>query len=366
MAAVSALFESALEELARERRELDAAEAAWVVKVGEYDRSQAWAADGFLSAAAAVRDRCNMTHAIASAAVRLAKRLEQLPATKTAFGAGEISREHARLIAAAYTPERSEALGDAEQTFAQAATQVHVGDLADLIKYTVGAIDGDGGAGDDEDEYAKNRFHASPVGDRVATNGSHCRETGEMIMAALDAIEAKLHPQGDGRHRSARQAEALVEICRQSLAHDHTKARKARRGRPHMSVVADLQTLQGQHPDLIAAVRAEAEHAGRLSHTTLERIACDCEVSRIITDGPSTIIDVGRKTRTVPLPLWNALVVRDQHCREAGCKVPAGFCEAHHIWYWSRGGPTNLNNLLLLCWHHHRQRHLREARARPG
>jgi len=91
---------------------------------------------------------------------------------------------------------------------------------------------------------------------------------------------------------------------------------------------------------------------------------CDCQFSRVLTDGPSVIIDVGRITRSVPLRLWNALVVRDRHYTEPGCQVPAGFCEAHHIWYWSRGGPTTLENLRLLCWYHHRQQHQHDAPQR--
>ena len=81
------------------------------------------------------------------------------------------------------------------------------------------------------------------------------------------------------------------------------------------------------------------------------------KLSRVITDGPSQILDVGRATRVVNTALWNALVVRDQHCQWAGCTMPPGFCEAHHIVYWTNGGPTNLANLKLLCWYHHRQTH---------
>ena len=41
-----------------------------------------------------------------------------------------------------------------------------------------------------------------------------------------------------------------------------------------------------------------------------------------------------------------------------------GFCEAHHVWYWSRGGPTDLDNLKLLCWQHHREIHIHDAKKR--
>jgi 5-methylcytosine-specific restriction endonuclease McrA len=95
-------------------------------------------------------------------------------------------------------------------------------------------------------------------------------------------------------------------------------------------------------------------------------LACDCEISRVITDGPSVIIDIGRTTRTVSDKLWRALVARDRHCQGPDCDRPPAFCEAHHIHYWTRGGPTNLANLKLLCWQHHRQQHAHDDEPRAG
>ena len=171
MAAVSDLFETALDELARERCELDAHEAAWIALVGEYDRSCQYQTDGFLTTVAALRNRCRMNFATASAAVRLAKRLEQLPATAAAFAAGEISRQHATMIANAYTPKRAEALGDAEATFAEASKSLNTDDIRDLIKYTIDTLDGDGGAGNDGKEHDQNTLHVSPLAERVIVNG---------------------------------------------------------------------------------------------------------------------------------------------------------------------------------------------------
>ena len=33
------------------------------------------------------------------------------------------------------------------------------------------------------------------------------------------------------------------------------------------------------------------------------------------------------------------------------------FVDAHHIWHWADGGPTDLDNLILLCRFHHRLVH---------
>ena len=85
-------FESALDEIVRERRELDAAEAAWLGKVGEYARSGGWAADGFLSASAALQHHCRLRRPVAGATVRLAVKLAQVPATAAAFATGYRNR----------------------------------------------------------------------------------------------------------------------------------------------------------------------------------------------------------------------------------------------------------------------------------
>jgi len=58
-------------------------------------------------------------------------------------------------------------------------------------------------------------------------------------------------------------------------------------------------------------------------------------------------------------------VARHQHCTHRGCTAPPAYCEAHHIKHWADGGETNLANLALLCWRHHRNHHEGHARAGP-
>ena len=47
--------------------------------------------------------------------------------------------------------------------------------------------------------------------------------------------------------------------------------------------------------------------------------------------GGSAVLDYGTSTRTIPAPLWSALVVRDEHCRFPGCDRPSVWCEGHHV-----------------------------------
>jgi Domain of unknown function (DUF222)/HNH endonuclease len=72
---------------------------------------------------------------------------------------------------------------------------------------------------------------------------------------------------------------------------------------------------------------------------------------------PTQPLELGRTTRTVAPAQRNALVVRDGGCAFPGCDRPQDCCEAHHLRHWAHGGPTDLGNLALLCWAHHRAVH---------
>ena len=64
-------------------------------------------------------------------------------------------------------------------------------------------------------------------------------------------------------------------------------------------------------------------------------------------------LDVGAATPTVPRHLRRAVTTRDRHCAFPGCTQPPPACQVHHLRPRADGGPTRLDNLLLLCAFHH-------------
>jgi hypothetical protein len=72
---------------------------------------------------------------------------------------------------------------------------------------------------------------------------------------------------------------------------------------------------------------------------------------------PTQLLDLGRATRLMTPALRRALTVRDGGCIAAGCDRPASWTDAHHLTHWLHGGPTNLDNLVLMCRIHHRAVH---------
>ena len=90
-----------------------------------------------------------------------------------------------------------------------------------------------------------------------------------------------------------------------------------------------------------------------LTAAVIRRLACDAGIIPIVLGSRSEVLDVGRKRRTVPTGIRRALIVRDKGCAFPRCDRPPGWTDAHHIIPWSHGGPTSLQNLVLLCGHHH-------------
>ncbi|QBI20719.1 DUF222 domain-containing protein [Egibacter rhizosphaerae] len=163
---------------------------------------------------------------------------------------------------------------------------------------------------------------------------------GETVITAINALAA---PKGDDDERTPeqRKADALVELAERALQYDQLP--EAGGQRPQVTVVVPLSTLLGEEH----APAAHLDHLGSLSSATARQIACDAEITRVITGPNSAPLDVGRSSRSATRPQRRALAVRDGGC--VGCHAPASWCEAHHLRHWADRGSTDLANLCLLC-----------------
>ena len=103
----------------------------------------------------------------------------------------------------------------------------------------------------------------------------------------------------------------------------------------------------------LAALQCDIEGFGPIPRVTAERLVCDCAIARLVMNADGEVLDLGRRTRTIPRALRRAIVLRDQHCQFPGCRAPAAWCDVHHLVHWLHGGETNLENCALLCRRHH-------------
>src|SRR5680860_1613597 len=143
---------------------------------------------------------------------------------------------------------------------------------------------------------------------------------------------------------SQRYADSLVRVCEVAVAHATEQARPP----AAVTLVVDWPTLTRGRLG-----RCDGELSGPIHPQDVQRLLCDCSVSRVVTGTEGMPLDVGRSRRTVPPPMRRALVVRDEGCRFPGCDRLAGWADAHHVTHWIDGGPTSIDNLVLLCRRHH-------------
>ena len=109
-------------------------------------------------------------------------------------------------------------------------------------------------------------------------------------------------------------------------------------------------------PVVMEAPSLVTEDGSRVSAETSSRLCCDAEVVPIARGADGSVLDVGRRRRTVGWRLRKALDARDGGCRFPGCGSRLR-THAHHITHWAHGGETAMDNLVLLCPFHHRAVH---------
>ena len=240
-------------------------------------------------------------------------------------------------------------------------------------------------APDEDDAYAGRDLSFAVLGDTVILSGALPRVEGEAVIAAIDGMADRLRSTADHVPAGARRADALVEIVNAAAA---TGALPTRGGLPvaltvtlDHTVVGDpvWATSRGHHltpaearfagcdptitPILVDPTGGQhgpdiSSNPGDIGHppTPAQRLAA---LAQLMFDGPRLPLAVGRTSRTATPAQRRALAARDGGCVIPGCGVPAETCQAHHVTDWAQGSSTDLDNLVLLCWTHHRQVDLR-------
>src|SRR5437867_249372 len=131
--------------------------------------------------------------------------------------------------------------------------------------------------------------------------------------------------------------------------------------RPQLIIRATVETLAG----IPGAPAGELEGGSTVPAETVQRLACDSAISRIIAKGELDF-EITRASRSIPPATRRALAARDHHCVAQSCDRQPSWCDGHHRQFWTNGGPTTLPNLVLLCRPHHRMVHEGGFQLRPA
>jgi hypothetical protein len=287
-----------------------------------------------------------MSRNSASDRLCVGEQIDSLPRVAEALSSGEIGYQSAAVIC--HLREKLAEKGErlVEEDWVGWARQYSVHTLRDLARYARHVVDPDGFLKDENENFEQRRLHISQTGPMFVIDGVLDPVGGAALKTAIDAL-SKRHAPDDERTPRQRRADALSEI----VFHAMDEGRLPRRNgvRPHITVTTTLEGLKAE----LGVPASDLEHGMPISSKTVERLACDGCLSRVLM-ADSVVIDVGRATRTVSPSQRRALQVRDKHCSFPGCDRPVSWTSPHHVEFWSRGGGTKLSNLASLCYFHHR------------
>jgi hypothetical protein len=324
-----------------------------LVLLGEFDDCSGWN-DGFASCAHWLHWRTGIALGAAREKVRVAHALATLPRVSATMARGAISYAKVRAITRVATPENEAALLDV----AQAGTAAHVERFAHAWRRV------DRAAAAQAEARHLHRHLSTWVDDdgMVVIRGRLTPEVGAVVHRALAAAADRLFKEAHGEPKATnlteevtpaqRRADALGLLAEAALSGNLERGPAGDR----YQVILHIEMPAGVAAGEGLSGTVEVDHgAVDVSAETSRRMSCDSSVVAMRTGIDGTVLDVGRKTRTVPPSIRRALEARDRSCRFPGCT--ARCCDAHHVEHWIDGGVTSLENLVLLCRRHHRAVH---------
>jgi hypothetical protein len=327
-------------ELIRRRQKIDQDELDFSILAAQFAQTDEYDWQGFDSPHAWLKANCHISGGAAAARICVGQQLEHIAQSSAAMAAGEIGFAHFALIA-----QTSAAVGERldEAALLRQARRLTISGFHDACYHARHAADPKGCANEEARSVeARSLKLASGDDGTVFLSGYLDKVGGAAVRTALEPL-AKRAGKGDDRTRDTRMADALVDLSMRALDNGLVPQRA------HLQVTASLETLLG----LPGAPGANMEFSLPISAKAVERLACDCAVTRIILGSDSTVIDVGRAKRTISGPQRKALKVRDGGCTWPGCDRPVSMTEGHHLVHWIHNGPGDMPNLTLLCFRHH-------------
>ncbi|MGB2722301.1 MAG: DUF222 domain-containing protein [Rhodococcus sp. (in: high G+C Gram-positive bacteria)] len=377
-------------------------EARRIALVAEIDTRVSREKLGFPGPAGWLTSTTLLSPAKATKIVALARGLKKFPDIADAVNTGVMSVDHAALILTFVEtppkdlPEEGRDIARTAMIAAATGPDARTGRIRAAITKLEDEF---GGKTPPPENTDRNELFASKtLNGRLVLKGDFDAITGEKLLTALSPL-TEPRPAADGtetlkiaddRSPARRRADAFGHILDQYLA---SSSRPTEGGeRPHLNLHISLRDLTDLRDSADTDDITDDENTrtadesdddghpaadrdayrdlfgdgttvgwlpwmGPLSHNTSRQLACDCVLTAIVMDEHGSPINLARTARTVTAKQRKALIARDHTCAFPGCGKPAAWTEAHHIWHWADGGPTDMNNLVLLCGFHHRLIH---------
>ena len=306
-------------------------------------------------------DAAGLSRREAHGQVRAARTIEAAPAARDALGEGRVSLANAKRLAEA-VERTSAAEVDADWELLAKAELMGPEQFAREARRWAAERQPDGGEGDYRQMRARRFVRIWDTDDgMVRFDGQFDPVTGRRIGNRLQADarrQYKLDKQDcvDGANERRSFKQCMADALDNLTANTGSSA-----GKPFadIAVVAHVDDETG---------RLVAEIAGGdpLPESVLEELMGNAALTGVIYSTDGTPLWQGHTKRTATAAQKKALIARYGGCFH--CAAHSAMCQAHHIKPVSQGGPTNIDNMVLICWDCHNKVHHRgwQIRSRNG
>jgi hypothetical protein len=341
------------EELRQLRHAIDLHEIEFARRAAEFAATDEYDKQGYVSPIAWLRHECKTTGHVAATAVCVGDQAEQLPLSTAALDAGQIGFGHLGLLAStARAVKESPTAGDFDESRLVRKALAHsVSRFRHDCAHERHVADARAFLGEHLERVEARKLELLPCEDgALVLRGFLDSVGGATLRTALEPL-ARRDGVDDLRSREQRFADALVELANHGLDAGSLPTKSGQR--PHLQITASLDTIRG----LAGAPAGDLEFGAPVPAATVQRLGCDASVTRVVLDGESAVVDVGRARRLPGTAARRALAARDKGCVWPGCDRPASWTSAHHLRHWAHGGTTDLANLALVCHRHHWKLH---------
>jgi len=326
-----------------------AAESRFLALIREFDEKGYWAQQGLFSCAHWLNLKCGIGMNAAREKLRVAHALAELPKISERFNKGQLSFSKVRAITRIADANNEDYL----LMIADHGTAHHVEKLVSKYRTAKRLQDVDIVLAQYNNREMTHYYDHDGC---LVIKARLPAEQGALIVKALEmamdiqfqdkdvypkgtstAVTAETESETEPAPVAARRADALTEIAETYMNNNESSGSTADR----YQVVVH-----------VTAVTSSIEDGPGVSPETSRRIACDSSVVCIKEAKNGELLSIGRRSRSIPPPMRRALRARDKGCRFPGC-THTRFVDGHHIKHWADGGDTSLDNLVLLCRHHH-------------
>ncbi len=327
-------FDEAFEELDALNAGICGLQARFLASVAQADRQQVWRDSGATGMAHLLSMRYGVSWWKAYRWVQAAHALEDLPRTLATFERGELGIDKVLELCRFATAETEAGLlGWAERVSSGAIRRR--GDLeARRERQEAEQIERERSL----------RYSFEDEGRRFLLQAELPAAEGAVVAGAIEHLASQIPVmpgEEEASYAECRRADALVALCLGERAAGE----------------ATVVVVHASAESLASNQRAcELQGGGTIHAQTLHRLACSSRLQVVLEDQGRNPLAMGRASRDPSEAMLRQLTYRDTECRFPGCGARR-FTQAHHIRWWSHGGGTTLDNLVLLCTFHHKLVH---------